>query len=120
MAALHAVPIELDKLRHIRYRFNDIADMQAIMPDVFKRDIAQLPTLRLFLWAGLKHEDPALTTTAVGELIEEYLEKGGRIPDLADSVTKAMEESAFFQSTKGSGPDLQKEGKIPKNLRRRG
>ena len=38
-----SVPIQLDKLRHLRFTFNDIADMQAASPGIFDKDLTEDP-----------------------------------------------------------------------------
>jgi hypothetical protein len=55
-----SVPIQLDKLRHLRFTFNDIADMQAASPGIFDKDLTDFSVVRTYLWGGLRHEDKNL------------------------------------------------------------
>jgi hypothetical protein len=99
-----SVPIQLDKLRHIRYTFNDIADMQAVSPLIFEKEMGDFSVIRTFLWAGLRHEDPEIAPypegeRKVGEIIEELLvSEKVTIPDLVNTCTKAMNTSATIKS----------------------
>ena len=99
-----SVPIQLDKLRHLRFTFNDIADMQAVSPLIFEKEMGDFSVIRTFLWAGLRHEDPELASypvgeRKVGEIIEELLvSEKVTIPDLVTACTKAMNTSATIKS----------------------
>ena len=99
-----SVPIQLDKLRHLRFTFNDIADMQAVSPLIFEKEMGDFSVVRTFLWAGLRHEDPSLASypegeRKVGEIIEELLvSEKTSIPDLVTACTKAMNTSATIAS----------------------
>jgi hypothetical protein len=123
-----SVPIQLDKLRHIRFTFNDLADMQVVSPTIFEKDLGDLSTIRMFLWAGLKHEDPLLQPypageRKIGEIIETWLDEGtGTIPDLVKKCTEAMRISSSISSiTKKPEQIMPDEGVIPsKNLQETG
>jgi hypothetical protein len=99
-----SVPIQLDRLRHIRFTFNDLADMQAVSPSIFEKEMGNFSTIRTFLWAGLKHEDPLLQPypageRRTGEIIETWLADGkGTITDLVKVCTEAMRTSASISS----------------------
>lgn len=99
-----SVPIMLDRLRHLRFRFNDIADMQAVSPLIFEKEMGDFSVVRTFLWGGLRHEDPELQPypageQKLGEIIEDLLEsEKTTIPDLVIACTKAMNTSATIKS----------------------
>ena len=106
-----SVPITLDRLRHLRDRFNDFADLQATDPIIFREGIEsmKLPNIRLFLWVGLRHEDPDLQhypsgVMKAGDLIEAYLENGGKILELARKIGEAVDVSTFVE-TQNKTPD---------------
>jgi hypothetical protein len=94
----------LDRLRHLRFTFNDIADMQAVSPLIFEKGMGDFSVIRTFLWGGLRHEDPELQPypageQKLGEIIEELLEsEKTTIPDLASACTKAMNASTTIKS----------------------
>lgn len=94
-----SVPITLDKLRHLRYSFNDLADLQAANPSIFEADMGAFSTIRTFLWAGLKWEDPELQPyprgeRLVGDIVEEWIAAGnGTHTDIGNKITEAMKIS---------------------------
>lgn len=67
------VDIELDKPRKILYDFNSLVLIEEQVGQGFNDFIQNwkpnLKTIRIVLWAGLVHEDPALTLTQVGKII---------------------------------------------------
>lgn len=91
------VPITLDRPRNLKFSFNVLADMQAVDPAVLLKYEGSMPVLRLTLWAGLKEEDPALTLSKTGELVEAYLENGGIYEDLVQILKDALNGSTFAQ-----------------------
>ena len=122
-----SVPIQLDKLRHIRFTFNDIADMQAVSPHIFEQEMANFSTIRTFLWAGLRHEDPQLQPhpageRRVGEIIETWLDEGkGTVPDLIRKCTEAMRVSSAISSIAKKEETKPDDGSTPsKNLQETG
>lgn len=80
------VTIELDKLRTLKYGFNELCKLE----DLFGKKITELGNMqwgakeiRILLWIGLMHEDKTLTLEKVGELI-----------DMAGDITKVIEKVA--------------------------
>jgi hypothetical protein len=96
------VPVKLDRLRHLKFSFNALADLQDADPLIFTKDVGSLPVIRRYLWAGLKHEDPTLTEEEIGDILETWLGKGGDILELAAKVGEAINISAFAQRNKGA------------------
>jgi len=103
-----SVPIQLDRLRHLRYTFNDIADMQAVRRDIFERELSDFSVLRTVLWGGLRHEDPALQPypagmVRTGEIIEALLDSGQvSIADLASKCNEAISTSSTIKAVRKS------------------
>jgi hypothetical protein len=68
------VPIILDKERHLVYDLNAYAELEDYFGSVEKAleelEKGKMKTLRAVLWAGLVHEDEALTIKDVGGLID--------------------------------------------------
>jgi hypothetical protein len=50
------------------------------------------------IWAGCRHEDKRLTVHDVDEMLEEYVENGGDLSDLARLLSDAISESAAFKT----------------------
>ncbi len=91
-----SVTISLDKTRHLRYSFNDIADIEDALgmyfPDVVTAGFSFRIT-RALLWGGLKWEDKSLRSNpagllATGDLIQTWIKGGG---DLAELYKKCGE-----------------------------
>lgn len=93
------VPVTLDRPRLLKFSFNALADIQNIDPAGLFKYEGSMPVLRLLLWGGLKHEDPELTLTKVGEIIDKWLEDGGIYEDLVTTVQDALKGSTFAQRT---------------------
>lgn len=66
-------PITLDKERHLRLDLNAFCLLEDIYGDTFTilegTEKGSLKALRAVVWAGLVHEDEALTETEVGKMI---------------------------------------------------
>lgn len=71
-------PIVLDRPRRILFDLNALADLEAetgrnmLSPEGWAPfEAMDATSLRLLLWAGLRHEDPELTLAAAGGLIRQ-------------------------------------------------
>jgi hypothetical protein len=99
-----SIPIELDKVRHLRYTFNDIADIEDALDMYFPDIIAagfSFKITRALLWGGLKGEDKSLRQRPagllkVGEIIEEWIKEGGKLPDLYEQCGKGLVAAGIF------------------------
>lgn len=85
-----SVPIKLDRVRHLRYSFNDIADIEDAL-GVYFPEVAQAPVsfriLRVLLWGGLKWEDKALRQNpaglvATGNILQDWIDNGGSMKEV--------------------------------------
>jgi hypothetical protein len=90
-------PIELDKPRKLRFNIQDCCDMEALLGMSLGQVANRLGTINVqvicgALWAGLKHEDDALTVPAVKDILEAYCEKGD-IRLVANALDKAISNS---------------------------
>ena len=97
MSLKESIPIELGgKTRHLRFDFNAMVALEeelkiSIMEiGTILSGAVKLKDIRAILWAGLIHEDPALTPRDVGALI-------GGVNDLAMLGEKIRDafEAAF-------------------------
>ncbi len=96
MGIIKAIPIDLDRPRSILFDMNALAELdQQIDESPFSyiakagRDLqhGRVNVLRVLLWAGLIHEDPKLTITGAGKLINfDNLEEVGT------AIVKALQE----------------------------
>jgi hypothetical protein len=96
--------IEFDKTRKLQYDLAAIRDLEAQMNGeplgVIVGRLANLGVnaLVLALWAGLKHEDRALSPKLVERRLEAYLKAGKPLRALADGINDALEESGLFKA----------------------
>lgn len=107
-------PIQLDKLRHLRFTFNDIADMQAVSPGIFDKDLTDFSVVRTYLWGGLRHEDKDLQPwpageKKIGEIIETLLdEERITVADIVRKCNEAMAASMTMTSIRKSNAERKK------------
>ena len=98
------VTIEFDKPRQLVFDLAAIRDLERAMDGeplgVLVQRLANLGVnaLVMFLWAGMKHEDRALTPHLTQVRLETYLKSGGKIRALADGINDALEESGLFKT----------------------
>jgi hypothetical protein len=98
------VTIEFDKPRQLQYDLAAIRDLERAMDGeplgVIVGRLANLGVnaLILALWAGLKHEDRAVTPHLVTVRLETYLKAGKPLRALADGINDALEESGLFKT----------------------
>lgn len=88
---LNAVDFNLfDKPRHLKFDLNALADaereVKTGITTLFNEERMGVDTVRIFIWAGLKHEDKALTINKVGEMIEDYIINSGE--DLMEALSE--------------------------------
>lgn len=67
------VEIELDKVRHLRYTMNALAEIEdklGVTIEKIGEVEMTVKAVRVILWAGLIHEDEALTEREVGNMVD--------------------------------------------------
>ncbi|MCR4398933.1 MAG: hypothetical protein NUV93_08225 [Firmicutes bacterium] len=88
-----SVPVLLDRERRLRYDFNALAALEerfGNLDSAFEA-LGQKGTvkgLRALLWAGLIHEDPALTEEQVGAMVTL-----ADLPRIMQAVNEAFKEA---------------------------
>lgn len=92
------VTINADKARNLRYTFNSlmILEEQLDKPITEIGNNISFKDINLLVWAGLIHEEPALTREQVGEIIDACMENEG-LQSLIEKVGQAL--SATFGNT---------------------
>lgn len=99
-----AVHIDFDKPRLLKYDLAAIRDLeQALGGKPIGSIVNDLSNLGinafvLALWAGLKHEDRAVTPHIVTKRLETWLNDGRKLRVLADAINDALEESGIFRA----------------------
>jgi hypothetical protein len=108
----YPVPIQLDKLRHLRFSANDLADIEEVMGGATIGELLNrnrgFRLARVMLWAGLRHEDPALVPSrtgipAAGNLIETWFKDGETITSLFVKIDEAMTTASDWMGSKKEG-----------------
>ncbi len=83
------VIIELDRPRMLKFTTNalcELEDLFGLPVDKWGEVPNGLNTLRLMLYAGLKHEDPSITIEKAGDLID----LAESVQAVADKIAEAM------------------------------
>lgn len=97
-----SVEIVLDKPRRLRFDLPAVEDLEHAYGD---KPVGQLVTdianfsitgIKLALWAGLKHEDKALTPNLVRKMMTTHIESGKAISDLVEPLNRAILASGMF------------------------
>lgn len=92
--------IELDRPREVRFDFNAIADIEEMagksIAVLLSEENLGFNTIRLLMWAGLKHDDEKLSKQQVGTMIFEWLKKGGTMEKIISILSKAFDESGIL------------------------
>lgn len=98
-----SVPIVLDKPRELKFDLRAIKDLEANLNGqplgLIVQHIAQLgiTAMTMALWAGLKHEDRAMTPSLATKLLESYVQERKSLTKLGTALSDAIEESGLFR-----------------------
>jgi hypothetical protein len=91
------------KERQLRFDYNAVCDMETKsgmgVMKLFDENVG-FNTLRLILWAGLKHDNKSLTLDMVGNFIQSHINEHGSIDDLFEKVAKAFVDSGIMGKQK--------------------
>ena len=109
-----AYEIELmGKLRRIKFDYNALADLE----DTAGKSIGTLftdesnigfSTIRLLVWAGLRHDERGLTLQRTGLMIDQYMSDGGELSTLLQPFFAALKACKAFKSGGDEGDDESK------------
>ena len=93
------VSVEMDKMRNMKFGMNALIQLEKELGKPLTSmgtDEFKLEDLRTMLYIGLKWEDKSLTPDAVGDLMDESIEKNG-IQYLSAKLGEAL-QGAFGQT----------------------
>ena len=99
-----AVTIQFDKPRDLRFDLRAIKDLEANMNGMPLGAIVQqlsqigVTAITMALWAGMKHDDKALTPNLVTKMLERYIADGGSLRLLGRALNDAIEATGLFRS----------------------
>lgn len=101
------VSIDLDKPRKLRFRHNDLADLEVESAKGIG-DLMQTMTLhamRSLLRYGLRWQDRTITAQQAGDLIDVWIDNGGTFASITEKILEALKTSGFIQdNTEGNAP----------------
>jgi len=90
------------KEREIKFDFNAICAMEEIagkpLQEIMSKGNTGFNTIRMMLWAGLRHENKMMTMDRVGEMIQGLLESGKKLEDVMIKVMEALEKSGIINA----------------------
>jgi hypothetical protein len=99
-----SVSIQFDKPRELKFDLKAVKDLEAQMGGLpLGTIIGQLSQIGVTaittsLWAGLKHEDKALTLSLVTKMLETYIHHGGSLRKLGKALNDAIDETGLFRT----------------------
>ena len=108
-----SVPLQFDKPRTLKFDLRAVRDLEVAMDGKplasVILDITRLGVNAtvLALWAGLKHEDKALTANLVSKHLETYLHHGGQLRDIARALDEALDETGLFKTDDGDAGNVE-------------
>ena len=94
------VLIDLDKPRKLRFRHNDLADLEVASG----KGLAELMSgmsfhgIRLLLMYGLRWQDAKMTVSRAGDLAQAWLDKGLGIEGLVEKLLDGLRASGFIKA----------------------
>ena len=98
------VPLELDRLRSLKFDLNAFAELEdkfGSMDAAFQAmQKGSLKAARTLLWAGLLHEDETLTERRVGSMVT-LANMSGIMDKITTALTAAMPDSEIEGTTSG-------------------
>lgn len=103
-----------DKPRDLRYDFNAFCDFEAAAGFAFTNlDINKLglTEIRILIWAGLKHDNPKISFTEVGEIINNTLnapDTKNTFETICQDINAAIKLSGVFKTDDTGDPDTKK------------
>lgn len=114
------LPIEIDRMRHIKFDFNAMMDLEASTGKTLSQTamllnpmMSSISTTVNVLWAGLKWEDSKLSIKDAGNLAQEWTEKsGGNYGDLNDVLLRALIDAGWLQESPAEATEGDGQGEV--------
>lgn len=101
------VSIEFDKPRTLRFDLEALESLETASGGkplgtlVGELNSLSISTLKLALWAGLKHEDKTLNPTLVRKMLQAYIDAKKPLKTLTEAVSEAILGSGLFAEPDG-------------------
>lgn len=97
------ITIEFDKTRRLHFDLPAIKDLETAMGGlplgaiVQQLEQAGVNAIVYSLWAGLKHEDAALTPNLITKMLTRHITEGRSLFPIAQGLNDAFEASGLFR-----------------------
>lgn len=107
--SLNYVEIKLDRPRKLRFGIRELREIQArfdgepLLETLGKLQKASLYHVLNMLLIGLRHEDRTLTPERMEQLVQDYLDRSGRLQDLMNAIGEALNASGLFGHDERAG-----------------
>jgi hypothetical protein len=107
---MYSQEFELDgKMKRLKYDFNALADAEEVsgmgLFNMLSQDKIGFNTIRLLMWAGLKHEDRGITTERAGMIIKAMMGEGHDLDSIMNLILSALNKSGLFPVDIGEETD---------------
>lgn len=105
------VQVELDKTRELKFDLRAIKDLESAMGGVPLGTIVNqlsmvgVTAITTALWAGLKHEDKALTINLTTKYLQTYIDSGKSLHKLARALNQAIDDTGLFTRSDEEEPE---------------
>lgn len=89
--------------RKLRYRHNDMADLEVLTGKRFDDLLidTQFHSVRVLLFYGLRWQEPKMSISKAGDLIQdEWVAKGKNFDELSDVILEALEAGGILKPRK--------------------
>jgi hypothetical protein len=99
-----------DRPRKLKVDVNSISEFEdragfSIFDVVFNTDRLRIGTIRMLLYATMKADDKRLTPDKIGEMMNDYIVKGGDLQTLANALVEAINKSRLIIALSGGNPN---------------
>lgn len=106
--------VDLDKQRKLKFDFNALADVEAVLGAgvgyIFKQENMGFNAIRALYWAGLKWQDKGLTMERTGKILQKCIqEEKTDMKKLGEDLTEAMFASGIIKRKPQVDPDAEDE-----------
>ena len=103
MSPSDGIEIEMDRKRRLKFRVTEARELSrrlggvSTVALVAKLAELDLEAITVGLQLGLRHEDKKLTVETTDDLVQGFLDRGGRLVDLSNAVSEALEACGVFR-----------------------
>lgn len=89
----------------LKYDFNAVADIEEKagygIGKLISEEMIGFHFIRLFVWGGLRHQDPGLTPQRAGMIIKQLLEEGKELEDVSQLINDGLVAGGIVKTETG-------------------